>query len=83
MAKITILGGGTWGVGLSRVITDNGHDLIIWSKIEKDDYLSAMKDSPIDSKPLTKLLKEALTADIDNREIFMKGIDNSYYYEEK
>ena len=56
---------------------------IDWSKIEKGDYLSAMKDSPIDSKPLTKLLKEALTADIDNREIFMKGIDNSYYYEEK
>jgi len=36
MAKITILGGGTWGVGLSRVITDNGHDLIIWSKIESE-----------------------------------------------
>ncbi len=36
MAKITILGGGTWGVALSRVITDNGHDLIIWSKIESE-----------------------------------------------
>ncbi len=55
---------------------------IDWSKIDKDDYLSAMKASPVDSKPIFNLLKSALTCDIDNRDIFMKGIDCSYYYEE-
>ena len=52
-----------------------------WSKIDKDAYLSAMKRSPIDPKPLFDLLKGALTEDIDNRDVFMKGIDYSYYYE--
>ena len=56
---------------------------IDWSKIDKDDYLSAMKASPIDSKPIFDLLNGALTDDIDNRDIFMKGIDCSYYYEEE
>jgi len=56
---------------------------IDWSKIGKDDYLSAMKASPIDSKPIFSLLKEALINDINNRDIFMKGIDYSYYYEEE
>lgn len=54
-----------------------------WSKIDKDDYLSAMKVSPVDSKPIFNLLNGALTDDIDNRDIFMKGIDCSYYYEEE
>ena len=53
-----------------------------WSKIDKDAYLSAMKRSPIDPKPLFDLLKSALTEDIDNGDVFMKGIDYSYYYEE-
>ena len=56
---------------------------IDWSKIDKDDYLSAMKASPVDSKPIFNLLNGALTDDIDNRDIFMKGIDCSYYYEEE
>ncbi len=56
---------------------------IDWSKIDKDDYLSAMKASPVDSKPIFSLLKEALINDINNRDIFMKGIDYSYYYEEE
>ena len=55
---------------------------IDWSKIDKDDYLSAMKASPVDSEPIFNLLNSALTGDIDNRDIFMKGIDCSYYYEE-
>ena len=55
---------------------------IDWSKIDKDDYLSAMKESPVDSKPIFDLLNSALTGDIDNHDIFMKGIDCSYYYEE-
>lgn len=56
---------------------------IDWSKIDKDDYLSAMKASPVDFKPIFNLLNGALTDDIDNRDIFMKGIDCSYYYEEE
>ena len=55
---------------------------IDWSKIEKDDYLSAMKESPINTKPIFDLMEKALTNDINNRELFMKGIDYSYYYEE-
>ena len=56
---------------------------IDWSKIEKDDYLSAMKESPINPKPIFDLLEKALTNDINNRELFMRGIDYSYYYEEE
>ena len=56
---------------------------IDWSKIDKDDYLSAMKASPVDSKLIFNLLNGALTDDIDNCDIFMKGINCSYYYEEE
>ena len=53
-----------------------------WSKINKKDYLSAMIESQIDSSKIRKLLKQALTDKIDDRVIFMKGIDYSYYYEQ-
>ncbi len=53
-----------------------------WSKINKTDYLAAMKKSVADSSDIFALLKSALTTDIQNREIIMKGIDYSYYYEE-
>jgi cell filamentation protein len=53
-----------------------------WSKISKVDYLNAMVISSANSGSLNKLLKNALTNKIDNREMFMKGIDYSYYYEE-
>lgn len=53
-----------------------------WSKISKQAYMDAMKLSPLDSSILKLLLKNALTTKINNREIFMKGIDYSYYYEE-
>ena len=56
---------------------------IDWSKIEKIDYLEAMVASPTDPKPIYKLLNYALTDDINNRELFLKGIDYSYYYEEE
>ncbi len=54
-----------------------------WSKIDKNDYLIAMKQSPKDSSEMKKLLKKSLTDKIDSREMFMKGIDYSYYYEEE
>lgn len=53
-----------------------------WSKIGKAEYMNAMVKSPVNSSALKKLLKNALTTDIDSREMFMKGIDYSYYYEE-
>lgn len=53
-----------------------------WSKIDKKEYLATMEKTPIDSKPIYELLKNALTDKINDREMFMKGIDYSYYYEE-
>jgi len=54
-----------------------------WSKINKKDYLDAMIASHTDSTRIRELLKQALTDRIDDREIFMKGIDYSYYYEQE
>jgi cell filamentation protein len=54
-----------------------------WSQISKRDYMEAMKQSPVNSNTLKILLKNALTDKINDREIFMKGIDYSYYYEEE
>lgn len=53
-----------------------------WSKIGKTEYMNAMVKSPVNSSALKKLLKNALTTEINSREMFMKGIDYSYYYEE-
>lgn len=53
-----------------------------WSKINKKEYLSAMVKSSTNSAELKKLLRNALTDEINSREMFMKGIDYSYYYEE-
>lgn len=54
-----------------------------WSRIGKKEYMSAMMQSAVDTRPLKRLLKAALTDDIHSREMFMKGIDHSYYYEEE
>ena len=53
-----------------------------WSKIDKKDYLEAMRRSTTDAQPIKALLQGVMTDRIDDREIFMKGIDYSYYYEE-
>lgn len=53
-----------------------------WSKISKNDYMNAMIESPTNNTKITNLLKNALTDEIYSREMFMKGIDYSYYYEE-
>lgn len=55
---------------------------IDWSKIDKTSYMDAMRQSPVNPSMLKRLLKSALTDRIDDREIFMKGIDYSYYYEQ-
>ncbi len=54
-----------------------------WSRIGKKEYMNAMMQSAVNAAPLKKLLKHALTDQIDSREMFMKGIDHSYYYEEE
>ena len=54
-----------------------------WSQIDKNEYLSAMRESVADSAHIKALVQPALTTKIDDREIFMKGIDYSYYYEQE
>ena len=54
-----------------------------WSRIDKNEYLTAMRESVVDSTRIKALLKGALTDKINDREMFMKGIDYSYYYEEE
>ena len=55
--------------------------VVDWSKVDKEDYLLAMERSPIRDIEIKHILKNALTDDIYSREVYMKGIDHSYYYE--
>ena len=69
-------------IWLDLILKKNLKKCIDWSKIGKYDYLHAMEISPANSAPIKSLLKTALTEKIDDSEIFLKGIDYSYYYEE-
>lgn len=55
--------------------------VVDWSQVDKEDYLLAMERSPIKDIEIKHILKNALTDDINSREVYMKGIDHSYYYE--
>jgi len=55
--------------------------VVDWSMVDKEDYLLAMERSPVRDIEIKHVLKEALTDEIDSREMYMKGIDYSYYYE--
>ena len=55
--------------------------VIDWSVVDKEDYLLAMERSPIKDIEIKYILKQALTEKINDREVYMKGIDHSYYYE--
>lgn len=55
--------------------------VVDWSKVDKEDYLLAMERSPIRDTEIKHIIKKALTEDINSREVYMKGIDHSYYYE--
>ena len=70
-------------IWLDLLLKERIRKCVDWSLLDKKDYLSAMQVSPYDPKPIHDLLSRALTDEIDNREIFMKGIDCSYYYEEE
>jgi cell filamentation protein len=70
-------------IWLDLIFKKNLKRCVDWSKINKKDYLSAMKKSVVDSTNIKTLLQSALTDKIDDREVFMKGIDYSYYYEQE
>lgn len=69
-------------IWLDLILKKRMKKCVDWSKISKRDYMNAMMLSPTKSNVLKTLLKNALTTKINDREMFMKGIDYSYYYEE-
>ena len=68
-------------IWLDHILKTEINQVVDWSKVDKEDYLLAMERSPIKDVEIKVLLKNALTNEINSRENFMKGIDNSYYYE--
>lgn len=68
-------------IWLDLILRKEIKKVVDWSLIDKNDYLLAMERSPIKDIEIKYLLKEALTGEIDNREVYIKGIDHSYYYE--
>ena len=68
-------------IWLDLMLKSELHKVIDWSRVDKEDYLLAMERSPIRDIEIKQLLKNALTDDITSRDIYMKGIDHSYYYE--
>lgn len=69
-------------IWLDLILKRSLKQCVDWEKIDKQDYLNAMERSPINDLEIRELIRGALTDKIDDREIFMKGIEQSYYYEE-
>ena len=68
-------------IWLDQIFKKEIGKVVDWSKVDKEDYLLAMERSPIKDIEIKHILKAALTDDIHSREVYMKGIDHSYYYE--
>lgn len=68
-------------IWLDLILKKNLGKVVDWSLVDKEDYLSAMERSPVNDLEIRYLLKESLTDKVDDREIFMEGIDTSYFYE--
>lgn len=68
-------------IWLDHILKNEIGKVIDWSKVDKEDYLLAMERSPIKDLEIKYLLKNTLTDEINSREVYMKGIDHSYYYE--
>lgn len=68
-------------IWLDLILKKEINKVVDWSKVDKDDYLLAMERSPVKDIEIKYLLKAALTDQVNDREIYMKGIDHSYYYE--
>lgn len=68
-------------IWLDHILKNEIGKVVDWSKVDKEDYLLAMERSSIKDVEIKVLLKGALTDEINSREVYMKGIDHSYYYE--
>lgn len=68
-------------IWLDHILKNKIGKVVDWSKVDKEDYLLAMERSPIKDAEIKVLLKSALTDEINSREVYMIGIDHSYYYE--
>lgn len=68
-------------IWLDHILKTEVGKVIDWSRVDKEDYLLAMERSPIKDIEIKYLLKAALTDEVGSREVYMKGIDHSYYYE--
>lgn len=68
-------------IWLDLILKKEINKVVDWSKVDKEDYLLAMERSPIKDIEIKCLLKQALTDDVDDRDVYMKGIDASYNYE--
>ena len=69
-------------IWLDHILKEELNKVIDWTKLDKQSYLNAMIDSPIDDTKIKELLKASLTSDINNRDIYLRGIDQSYYFED-
>ena len=69
-------------IWLDLILKKNLSQCIDWQKIDKRDYLNAMERSPVNMLELKELLRGGLTSKVSDRDVFMKGIEQSYYYEE-
>ena len=68
-------------IWLDQILKSGIGQVVDWSRVDKEDYLLAMERSPIKDVEIKVLLRAALTDAVDSREVYMKGIDHSYYYE--
>lgn len=68
-------------IWLDSILKHELGQVVDWSRVDKEDYLLAMERSPVRDKEIKLLLQEALTSEIDNRDVYMKGLDASYRYE--
>ncbi|MGF0096422.1 protein adenylyltransferase Fic [Peptoniphilus sp. SGI.035] len=68
-------------IWLDLIFKKNLKVCIDWAKVDKYEYLNAMERSPVNTLEIKHLLKSAITKDINSRQVFMRGIQNSYYYE--
>lgn len=68
-------------IWLDQILKAETGQVVDWSRVDKEDYLLAMERSPVRDIEIKHILREALTDEVESREIYMKGIDHSYYYE--
>lgn len=68
-------------IWLDLILKKELGQVVDWSRVDKEDYLSAMERSPIKDIEIKHILKQALTDKVNDRDVYMKGIDHSYYYE--